>query len=271
RLRLVGGPPRRRRLDRHAPAPPRRFRLAGVAGPGGRGPPAARRAPTPRGGGRAPPPRRPPVPGGRLGGGARSRAPAGPGGRARRMVEALFEARRLRLGSLRWGVLAVVVPNAVLFWFLAHDALSGHLGLGPLVVFAQAAAGASALAYGEVDWWFRQSAQPVPGGLDLADRVRSAGSLPAGHPPAARTPGPAIEFPAVRFADRGSARPVLDGFSLRVRAGTSLAIVGQNGAGKTTLAKLLCRLYDPERGAVLVDGVDLRELDLDGWRARMAV
>ena len=54
------------------------------------------------------------------------------------------------------------------------------------------------------------------------------------------------------------------GFDLTIPAGTSLAIVGQNGAGKTTLAKLLCRLYDPQSGAVEVDGVDLRELDLDG-------
>jgi ATP-binding cassette, subfamily B, bacterial len=188
-----------------------------------------------------------------------------------RMVEALFEARRLRLGPMRWGILAVVVPNAVLLSFLAHDALNGHLGLGALVVFAQAAAGASALAYGEVDWWFRQSAQPVPGVLDLADRMRTAGALPAGQRPAAGTPGRAIEFRDVRFTYPGSARPVLDGFSLRIPAGTSLAIVGQNGAGKTTLAKLLCRLYDPERGAVLADGVDLRQLDLDGWRTRMAV
>jgi ABC-type multidrug transport system fused ATPase/permease subunit len=187
-----------------------------------------------------------------------------------RMVEALFEARRLRLGPLRWGVLAVVVPNAVLFWFLAHDALSGHLGLGALVVFVQAAAGASALAYGEVDWWFRQSAQPIPGVLDLADRMRGAGALAVGTRPAAGVPARAVEFRDVRFAYAGSTRPVLDGFSLRIPAGSSLAIVGQNGAGKTTLAKLLCRLYDPQRGAVLVDGVDLRELDLDAWRARTA-
>jgi ABC-type multidrug transport system fused ATPase/permease subunit len=63
---------------------------------------------------------------------------------------------------------------------------------------------------------------------------------------------------------------VLDGLSLEVPAGSSMAIVGVNGAGKTTLAKLLCRLYDPERGAVLADGVDLRELDVEAWRSRLA-
>ena len=56
---------------------------------------------------------------------------------------------------------------------------------------------------------------------------------------------------------------MLDGFDLTIPAGASLAIVGQNGAGKTTLAKLLCRLYDPESGAIEIDGVDLRDLDLD--------
>jgi ABC-type multidrug transport system fused ATPase/permease subunit len=55
-----------------------------------------------------------------------------------------------------------------------------------------------------------------------------------------------------------------------IPAGSSLAIVGQNGAGKTTIAKLLCRLYDPQGGGIEVDGVDLRTLDLDGWRSRLA-
>jgi ATP-binding cassette, subfamily B, bacterial len=63
---------------------------------------------------------------------------------------------------------------------------------------------------------------------------------------------------------------VLDGFDLTIPAGTSMAIVGQNGAGKTTLAKLLCRLYDPQSGAIAVDGVDLRDLELEAWRSRIA-
>jgi ABC-type multidrug transport system fused ATPase/permease subunit len=62
---------------------------------------------------------------------------------------------------------------------------------------------------------------------------------------------------------------VLAGFDLTIPAGSSLAIVGQNGAGKTTIAKLLCRLYDPQQGAIEVDGVDIRALDLGGWRSRV--
>ena len=63
---------------------------------------------------------------------------------------------------------------------------------------------------------------------------------------------------------------VLEHFDLTIPAGSSLAIVGQNGAGKTTIAKLLCRLYDPQSGAIEIDGVDLREFDLASWRSRVA-
>jgi ABC-type multidrug transport system fused ATPase/permease subunit len=74
----------------------------------------------------------------------------------------------------------------------------------------------------------------------------------------------------VTFAYPGTSEPVLEAFDLTIPAGSSLAIVGQNGAGKTTLAKLLCRLYDPQNGAIEIDGIDLRELDLDAWRSRVA-
>jgi ABC-type multidrug transport system fused ATPase/permease subunit len=72
----------------------------------------------------------------------------------------------------------------------------------------------------------------------------------------------------VTFAYPGGP-PVLDRFDLAIPAGSSLAIVGQNGAGKTTLAKLLCRLYDPQSGAIEIDGVDLRALSLESWRGRV--
>jgi ABC-type multidrug transport system fused ATPase/permease subunit len=83
-------------------------------------------------------------------------------------------------------------------------------------------------------------------------------------------PAREIRFQDLSFAYPGGAT-VLDRFDLTIPAGTSLAIVGQNGAGKTTIAKLLCRLYDPDSGAIEVDGVDLRDLDLTAWRTRLAV
>jgi ABC-type multidrug transport system fused ATPase/permease subunit len=82
-------------------------------------------------------------------------------------------------------------------------------------------------------------------------------------------PAREIRFRNLSFTYPNSSGPVLDGFDLTIPAGSSLAIVGQNGAGKTTLAKLLCRLYDPQQGAIQIDGVDLRELDLADWRGRV--
>lgn len=59
--------------------------------------------------------------------------------------------------------------------------------------------------------------------------------------------------------------------SFVLHPGETVALVGENGAGKTTLVKLLTRLYDPTAGSILVDGVDLRELNLDTWRRQIAV
>src|SRR5205085_3164595 len=93
--------------------------------------------------------------------------------------------------------------------------------------------------------------------------------LSRGSQPAKGLPRREIRFRNVDFAYPGGA-PVLQGLDLTIPAGSSLAIVGQNGAGKTTLAKLLCRLYDPSGGAIEIDGVDLRDLDLNAWRQRLA-
>jgi ABC-type multidrug transport system fused ATPase/permease subunit len=95
------------------------------------------------------------------------------------------------------------------------------------------------------------------------------GALPPGSRPAARLPRREIRLRELAFAYHAGS-PVLAGVDLVIPAGTSLAIVGRNGAGKTTLAKLLCRLYDPTGGAIEVDGVDLRELDLAAWRSRIS-
>ncbi|MGH9661221.1 MAG: ABC transporter ATP-binding protein, partial [Bryobacteraceae bacterium] len=104
----------------------------------------------------------------------------------------------------------------------------------------------------------------------LQPAMAPAGSLARGTRAASGMPAREIRFRNVRFAYPNASEPVLDGFDLTIPAGSSLAIVGQNGAGKTTLAKLLCRVYDPQEGAIEVDGVDLRELDIDAWRARLA-
>lgn len=78
-----------------------------------------------------------------------------------------------------------------------------------------------------------------------------------------------ITFNKVYFSYPDNRSAVLD-VSFTLKPGETVALVGENGAGKTTLVKLLTRLYDPTEGAILVDGVDLRELNLDGWRQNIA-
>jgi ABC-type multidrug transport system fused ATPase/permease subunit len=125
------------------------------------------------------------------------------------------------------------------------------------------------IAFGGLNWALDGAAAPVAAVLRLEPGMAPAGALPSGKRPADGLPVREIRFRNVTFAYPGGA-PVLEGFDLTIPAGSSLAIVGQNGAGKTTLAKLLCRLYDPQAGAIEVDGVDVREFDLDSWRSRLA-
>jgi ATP-binding cassette, subfamily B, bacterial len=125
------------------------------------------------------------------------------------------------------------------------------------------------IAFGGLSWALDGASAPAAAVLRLQDAMGPAGALSSGKRKADGAPAREVRFRDVTFAYEGAAEPVLAGFDLTIPAGSSLAIVGQNGAGKTTLAKLLCRLYDPQSGAIEVDGLDLRELDLDAWRARL--
>ncbi|MCQ2457916.1 MAG: ABC transporter ATP-binding protein/permease [Clostridia bacterium] len=79
-----------------------------------------------------------------------------------------------------------------------------------------------------------------------------------------------IEFRNVTFAYPGTDRKVLDGVNLTIEPGERLSLVGLNGAGKTTLVKLLCRLYDPSDGQILMDGTDIREYDYVAYMKQFA-
>jgi ATP-binding cassette subfamily B protein len=79
-----------------------------------------------------------------------------------------------------------------------------------------------------------------------------------------------ITLEDVSFSYPGSPEPVLSGICLDIQAGQTLALVGENGAGKSTLVKLLCGLYQPTSGRILIDGVDLADLDPRQWRAQVA-
>ena len=79
-----------------------------------------------------------------------------------------------------------------------------------------------------------------------------------------------IRLEHVSFAYPGTSRRVLDDVSLDLKPGSVVAIVGENGAGKSTLVKLLCRMYQPDQGRILVDGVDLARIPAGNWRSCLA-
>ena len=189
--------------------------------------------------------------------------------RRKLLFELQYRATRLREKPVIWAVLLVTGANLAVFWSLANDATNGRIALSSLIVFAQVAIGASAIAFGGLNWAMDGAAAPVAAVLRLEPAMAPAGDLARGTRPADGTPARELRFRNVDFSYPQAGIPVLEGFDLTIPAGSSLAIVGQNGAGKTTLAKLLCRLYDPQGGAIEVDGVDLRDLDIDVWRGRV--
>jgi ABC-type multidrug transport system fused ATPase/permease subunit len=179
-----------------------------------------------------------------------------------------YQATRLRERPLLWSMLLVIGANVLVFWSLAYAVADGRLDLGQVVVFAQAAIGTSMIAFGGLNWALDGAAAPVGAVLRLEPAMEPAGALPSGQRSAPGMPARDIRFRNLTFAYPGGAA-VLEGLDLTIPAGSSLAIVGQNGAGKTTLAKLLCRLYDPQAGAIEIDGVDIREFDIASWRSRL--
>jgi ABC-type multidrug transport system fused ATPase/permease subunit len=205
--------------------------------------------------------------------------------RRTRLHQLQYEATRLREKPVLWSLLIVTSANIVVFWSLADAVAAGRLGLGEIVVYVQCAVGTSMIAFGGLNWALDTASAPVAAVLRLEPAMAKAGALSSGTRPAAAMPSREIRFRDLTFAyptnpssspatspstQLETGAPVLEHFDLTIPAGSSLAIVGQNGAGKTTLAKLLCRLYDPQGGAIEVDGIDLRELEIGSWRSRVA-
>ena len=197
--------------------------------------------------------------------------------RRTRLHDLQYAATRLRERPIIWSILLIVSANVVVFWSLASAAADGRISLGEVVVYVQSAVGVSMIAFGGFSWALDGAAAPVAAVLRLEAAMRPAGGLRSGDRPADATPAREIRlrdvtfaYPAGMSAPLSAGAPVLEHFDLTIPAGSSLAIVGQNGAGKTTIAKLLCRLYDPQSGAIEIDGVDIRELDLVSWRSRVA-
>ena len=202
----------------------------------------------------------------------------------RRLHRLQYEATRMRERSVLLSLALVLAANVLVFWMLGSAALDGRLSLGSLIAYASAAAGTSMIAFGGLNWALDGAAAPVAavarlagtkgraGAIGRSGAMGRSGAIASGRGPAEGRPARQVAFRDVTFAYPASPdRPVLNRLSLEIPAGSSLAIVGQNGAGKTTLAKLLCRLYDPQSGAIEVDGTDLRDLDLEAWRRQVTM
>jgi ABC-type multidrug transport system fused ATPase/permease subunit len=185
-----------------------------------------------------------------------------------KLYDLQYHATRLRERPLAGALLIVLAGNALVFWVLGDSVADGSVGLGAATTYLQTAVGVSAVAFGGLSWALDGAAAPAVAVLRLPAAMAEAGALAAptrteerrtpAAPDVAAMPAREVRFRDVTFGYDTSVRPVLDHFDLTIPAGSSMAIVGVNGAGKTTLAKLLCRLYDPQGGAVEVDGVDVR-------------
>ena len=192
-------------------------------------------------------------------------------------VEASFQTSLKRISAralMTALVIGLVFGGVVLiFWFGVHQTLTGHLSTGALIQFAILAvlSAGSVGALGET-WGDVQKASGAMERIgDLLDAQPDV-KAPA-HP--RPMPAPArgeLAFQGVTFAYPGRPElPALHDFSLSVKAGERVALVGPSGAGKSTVFRLLLRFYDPQVGAILVDGVDLKDADPAEVRARMAL
>ncbi|HEX8232873.1 MAG TPA: ABC transporter transmembrane domain-containing protein [Caulobacteraceae bacterium] len=199
------------------------------------------------------------------------------GDRFARAADAAFEASRARI-RVRAGMTAMAIALifggvALVLWLGAHSVLDRTMSPGALVQFvflAVLAAGAFGVlgeVWGEV--------QKAAGAMQRISEILA--SKPEIAAPARPTPLPTpprgeVAFENVTFHYPGrDDLPALENFSLQVRPGERVALVGPSGAGKSTVLRLLLRFYDPQSGAVRVDGVDLREADPAEARARMAL
>jgi ATP-binding cassette, subfamily B, bacterial len=195
--------------------------------------------------------------------------------RRQTLLELQWKAMRMQQRSLLTVFAILAAAHAAVLVALFRSAIDGSDGLPSLVVAVQALLGVSALGVGvSFSWALDAAAAPVKAVEGLAGRMAKEGALATTSDKPSDPQGlPAreIRFADVAFTYPSGGAPLYEHLNLTIPAGKSLAIVGRNGVGKTTLVKLLCRLYDPTSGAVLVDGIDVRNFDVDAWRSRVAV
>jgi ATP-binding cassette subfamily B protein len=183
--------------------------------------------------------------------------------------------RELTRKRLWWGSALAIIGSMgyyACFAYLVWRTLLGEISVGTLTFLAGAIAGSSAQLQGVFSLFSSISDQA----LFLTDLVDFLAVKPRiqSKPNAIPAPRPireGFEFRDVSFHYPGSTRPVLDHLNFRIEPGEHIALVGENGQGKTTLVKLMARLYDPSSGAILLDGVDLREYKVEDLQREIGV
>ena len=191
---------------------------------------------------------------------------------------ALGEMGGIRYAQLRvTGVLGALYALTLAggFWYVAAQAGAGRLTLGDVVLYLGAVIQVELLTSNLTNGigHLYQALLPLQRLFEFLDRARPTIKLaPPGQGHAAPAAGHAgIELRHVGFRYPESSQAVLDDVKAVLPAGKVTALVGANGAGKSTLVKLLTRMYDPDTGTILLDGIPLDEYDLDSWRRRIAV
>src|SRR5256714_1738979 len=176
--------------------------------------------------------------------------------------------RRYLTGFL-WGNLSTIATS-VTYLYVAVQAVAGRVQPGDLTLYTTAAQSV------------QNSIQGILGGFsgmyehnlylsNLFELMETTSALPT-PPNPVPLPNPVrgeITFDHLTFAYPGASENALNYLSFTVSPGETIAIVGRNGAGKTTLFKLICRLYDPSDGRILIDGIDIRDYDPPELRAQI--
>ena len=180
-------------------------------------------------------------------------------------------AKELSLNSLWAGVVGLLMTGVVMAW-MVWRALQGAISLGGLAMLYQA----FNQGQGLMRSLLANAGQIYSNSLFLEYLFTFLALEPEVVEPAQPMPVPTLLEEGVRFANitfryPDSEQEALRDFSLTLPAGRITAVVGANGAGKTTLIKLLCRLYDPQAGRILLDGRDLRAFSLEDLRRQITV
>lgn len=159
--------------------------------------------------------------------------------------------------------------EGVAYAFVALHALAGRISLGQVVTYAGAINQFARALSGLVMQWdaMRIHAERFLSTFEYMDLPDTA---QPGTEPIPEGPG-VIEFQHVSFRYPGAERFALEDVNLILHPGEHIAVVGENGSGKTTMVKLLCRLFVPTQGKILLDGQDIQQMDFDAYMARLSV